>query len=151
MKERFDKFMSELVETNAPLSFFSDFKKIAANVDAIAVKLNQLNYLVGQEDMERAIRNLWNENPKVFSALDILIAVRATDRKKTIDKYGKTRLIEEFFQTPEGVIEYIEGTGLKRYSRINKYITWWIMSLALKQVSIPMPAKIEADILWNSG
>lgn len=59
MKERFDKFMSELVETNAPLSFFSDFKKIAANVDAIAVKLNQLNYLVGQEDMERAIRNLW--------------------------------------------------------------------------------------------
>lgn len=96
MKERFDKFMSELVETNAPLSFFSDFKKIAANVDAIAVKLNQLNYLVGQEDMERAIRNLWNENPKVFSALDILIAVRATDRKKTIDKYGKTRLIEEF-------------------------------------------------------
>ena len=98
MKERFDKFMSELVETNAPLSFFSDFKKIAANVDAIAVKLNQLNYLVGQEDMERAIRNLWNENPKVFSALDILIAVRATDRKKTIDKYGKTRLIEEFFQ-----------------------------------------------------
>lgn len=47
MKERFDKFMSELVETNAPLSFFSDFKKIAANVDAIAVKLNQLNYLVG--------------------------------------------------------------------------------------------------------
>lgn len=65
MKERFDKFMSELVETNAPLSFFSDFKKIAANVDAIAVKLNQLNYLVGQEDMERAIRNLWNENPKV--------------------------------------------------------------------------------------
>lgn len=28
MKERFDKFMSELVETNAPLSFFSDFKKI---------------------------------------------------------------------------------------------------------------------------
>ena len=114
MKERFDKFMSELVETNAPLSFFSDFKKIAANVDAIAVKLNQLNYLVGQEDMERAIRNLWNENPKVFSALDILIAVRATDRKKTIDKYGKTRLIEEFFQTPEGVIEYIEGTGLKK-------------------------------------
>ncbi|MEI2986751.1 MAG: DpnII family type II restriction endonuclease [Alistipes inops] len=33
---------------------------MAANVDAIAVKLNQLNYFVGQEDMERAIRNLWN-------------------------------------------------------------------------------------------
>ena len=86
MKERFDKFMSELVETNAPLSFFSDFKKIAANVDAIAVKLNQLNYLVGQEDMERAIRNLWNENPKVFSALDCRTCHRQEKNDRQIRK-----------------------------------------------------------------
>ena len=61
-KEQFETFISQLKETNATLDFFCDFKKISANVDKIAMKLNQLNYLIGQNDMESAIRNLWQEN-----------------------------------------------------------------------------------------
>ena len=79
-EEEFKVFMSQLIETNAPLSFFSDFEKITANVDAISIKLNQLNYLVGKDNMEEAVCRLWDENPKVFSVLDILIAVRASDK-----------------------------------------------------------------------
>lgn len=112
-KKQFEIFLSQLKETNATLDFFCDFDKISKNVDKISIKLNQLNYLIGQNDIEAAIRNLWNENPKVFSVLDILIAVRTSDNKKAINKKGDVQLIENFFKTPEGVIEYIKGTGLQ--------------------------------------
>lgn len=121
-EEEFKTFMSQLIETNAPLSFFSDFEKITANVDAISIKLNQLNYLVGKDNMEEAVRRLWDENPKVFSVLDILIAVRASDKKKAIARSGQIQLIENFFKTPEGVIEYLEDTGLKQVLQ-DKHVT----------------------------
>ena len=121
-EEEFKAFMSQLIETNAPLSFFSDFEKITANVDAISIKLNQLNYLVGKDNMEEAVRRLWDENPKVFSVLDILIAVRASDKKKAIARNGQIQLIENFFKTPEGVIEYLEDTGLKQVLQ-DKHVT----------------------------
>lgn len=57
-KEQFDIFMSQLKETNATLDFFCDFKKINSNVETIAIKLNQLNYLMGQEDLDGAIHRL---------------------------------------------------------------------------------------------
>ena len=104
--------MSQLVETNATLDFFTDFNKISTNVNGIAIKLNQLNYLIGKSDIDTAIRELWAENPKVFNVLDILIAVRKKDRKKAINSAAKIQLIEKFFTSVEGVIEYIDITGL---------------------------------------
>lgn len=104
--------MSQLKETNATLDFYCDFKKISGNVDSIAIKLNQLNYLIGQDDLDGAIRRLWNENPKVFSILDILIAVRTSDKKKAILADGTVKLISNFFNDVESVIEYIHATGL---------------------------------------
>lgn len=114
--------MSQLIETNATLDFFANFDKISSNVDTISIKLNQLNYLIGKEDMEMAVRRLWNENSKVFSVLDILIAIRTSDRKKVIARNGQIQLIENFFNSPEGVIEYLEDTGLKLVFQ-NKQIT----------------------------
>jgi type II restriction enzyme len=111
-KEQFDIFMSQLKETNATLDFYCDFKKINNNVEAIAIKLNQLNYLIGQEDLDGAIRKLWDENPKVFSIMDILIAVRKKENKKVIMEDGSMKLISHFFDDVEGVIDYIHGTGL---------------------------------------
>ena len=111
-KEQFDIFMSQLKETNATLDFYCDFKKINSNVESIAIKLNQLNYLIGQEDLDGAIRRLWNENPKVFNIMDILIAVRKKEKKKAILEDGSVQLISRFFDTVDGVIDYIHGTGL---------------------------------------
>lgn len=111
-KEQFELFMSQLKETNATLGFYCDFNKINSNVEAIAIKLNQLNYLIGQEDLDGAIRRLWLENPKVFSILDILIAVRTSDNKKAILEDGRVELIRKLFEDVDGVIAYIHGTGL---------------------------------------
>ena len=111
-KEQFNIFMSQLKVTNATLDFYCDVKKINENVDDIAIKLNQLNYLIGQEDLDGAIRKLWDENPNVFSIMDILIAVRRKDKKKAIMRDGSTKLISQLFDDVESVIEYIHGTGL---------------------------------------
>ena len=111
-KEEFEIFMSQLKETNATLGFYCDFKKINSNVEAIAIKLNQLNYLIGQDDLDAAIRRLWEDNQKVFSVLDILIAVRTADNKKAILEDGRVELISRMFDSVDGVIEYIHGTGL---------------------------------------
>lgn len=112
-REQFDAFMAQLQETNATLSFYSDFRKIAANVSVIEVHLNSLNYLIGKEDIEDAIRTLWEIAPKSFSVLEILIAVRHEDHKKVLDPKGKARALSDYFTNPEDIIEYVRGTGLK--------------------------------------
>ena len=58
MKEQFKIFLSQLSETNATLDYFTDFEKVIRNVSKIAIKLNQLNYLIGKEDLEKAINDL---------------------------------------------------------------------------------------------
>ena len=46
MNKDFDKFMSQLQETNQTLDFFCDFDKIAANVENIKLSLCMLNSLI---------------------------------------------------------------------------------------------------------
>lgn len=120
-KQQFDTFTSQLKETNTTLGFYCDFEKINNNVDAISIKLNQLNYLIGKEDLDAAIRRLWEENKNVFSILEILIAVRTSDKKKAIMADGNVKLINSLFDSVDGVIEYIHATGLDEVFR-NKQI-----------------------------
>lgn len=120
-KKQFDVFISQLKETNATLGFYCDFEKINTNVDAISLKLNQLNYLIGQNDIDAAIRRLWNENKGTFSVLEILIAIRTSDKKKAIMSDGNVRPINSLFENVEGVIEYVHSTGLDKVFR-NKQI-----------------------------
>lgn len=120
-REQFESFMSQLKETNTTLDFYCDFEKINNNVESISIKLNQLNYLIGQDDIDAAIRRLWEENSSVFNILEILIAVRTSDKKKAIMSDGNIKLINTLFESAEGVIEYIHGTGLDKVFK-NKQI-----------------------------
>lgn len=106
--------MKPLKETHFSLKDYVDFPKVAENVEAISIKLNQLNYLIGQDDMAAAVKRLWNENSKVFSVLDILIAVRKKDKKKACDSLGKTHLISDYFTSPEQVTIFLNETGLTK-------------------------------------
>ena len=65
-KEQFDIFMSQLLETNATLGFYCDFNKIKKNVSDIEISLNMLNYLLGQQDLNSAVKSLWERDKKVF-------------------------------------------------------------------------------------
>ena len=112
MADRFNDFMKPLKETHFSLKDYVDFPKVTANVEAISIKLNQLNYLIGQEDMAKAVERLWEENPKVFSVLDILIAVRTKDKKKAIDENGNIHFVSDYFTSPEQVTKFLNDTGL---------------------------------------
>lgn len=122
MQEQFQTFLSQLSETNATLDYFTDFGKIVTNINKISIKLNQLNYLIGKEDLGKAIVELYQENPKVFEVLDILIAVRKKDKKKIIHSSGEIMLLDKFFDSPATILEYVECTGLSDIFK-NKNVT----------------------------
>ncbi len=116
-KKDFELFMSQLKKTNATLAFYSDFKKIAKNVNDIAISLNMLNFLLGKDNLREAVEALWERDKKVFEVMDILIATRKTDKKKFFDENGDFRLVHSLFQSVDGIMEFLEGTGLAKIFR----------------------------------
>jgi len=122
MSEQFETFISQLSETNATLDYFTDFEKIKSNICKISIKLNQLNYLIGKEDLKLAIEELFEENAKVFEVLDILIAVRKNKNAKTFNREGEIVQLDTYFETSDKIYEFIEDTGLGEVFR-NKNIT----------------------------
>lgn len=109
----FKTFLSQLKETNATLGVFCDFDKIKKHVEDVEISLNTLNFLIGQQDMESAIRKLWDRNKVCFEDLEILIAVRKNSGKKVIDEEGNIQLIKHYFESVDGVIAFIKDTGLQ--------------------------------------
>ncbi len=122
MSERFNTFISQLSETNATLDYFTDFGKVRSNISKISIKLNQLNYLIGKEDLKIAIEELFEENAKVFKVLDILIAVRKNKNTKTFNREGDIVQLDSYFENSDKVYEFIEDSGLGEIFR-NKDIT----------------------------
>lgn len=112
MKKDFKQFMSQLAETNATLDFYTDFSKIRENVRSIEIKLNTLNYLIGKTDFDAAVKELWDNDNRVFSVLDILIATRKKQRKKYLDDMGKPHLVHELLNSYKGVLKFLKETGV---------------------------------------
>ena len=112
MKKDFKQFMSQLAETNATLDFYTDFSKIRENVRSIEIKLNTLNYLIGKTDFDAAVKELWDNDNRVFSVLDILIDTRKKQRKKYLDDMGKPHLVHELLNSYKGVLKFLKETGV---------------------------------------
>lgn len=108
----FDTFIEQLSETNSTLESFVDFDKVKTNTNKITIKLNQLNYLLGKDDLESSVNELFAENPACFSALNILIALR--DNRLTIDKTGRFKNLNDYFSSPSAIYEYLVETGLAK-------------------------------------
>ncbi|MBR2195204.1 MAG: type II restriction endonuclease [Salinivirgaceae bacterium] len=116
-QKQFEMFMSQLKETNATLDFYCDFPKIARNVADISISLNMLNYLLGKQNLREAVEALWARDPKVFDVMDILIATRKKDNKMFFDELGQFRTIHSLFESVDGVMGFLEGTGLANVFR----------------------------------
>lgn len=112
MAKDFNKFMSQLQETNQTLDFFCDFTKIADNVDNIKLSLCMLNSLIGAPDMRKAVETIWKRDKSAFNVMDILIAVRSEGKKKVIDSLGNCIVLDSLFTSVDGVVEYLNDTGL---------------------------------------
>lgn len=112
MLKEFDKFMSQLKETNQSLDFFCDFEKISQNVEDIRLSLCMLNSLIGATDLRKSVETIWKRDCHAFSVMDILIAVRSRDKKKIIDSIGNCVPLESMFTSVDGVMKFLQDTGL---------------------------------------
>lgn len=110
MEKDFEKFMSQLKVTNRTLDFFCDFGKIKQNVDNIRLSLNMLNSLIGSSDLRKSVETIWNRDKTAFDVLPILIAVRSGS--ECIIHNGNVVELREVYQSVDGVMEYLEKTGL---------------------------------------
>lgn len=111
-KENFSVFFDNITEIKIGLDYYTDFKKVINNVNTISLRLTQLNYLVGQKDMRKAVEEVWEENPKAFSVMGILVAVRKKQNKKAWGRDGSERLVYNYFDSVDHIMEFIEDSGL---------------------------------------
>lgn len=114
------KFISELKETNATLPFYSEFEKIEQNVAEISYSLNTLNYLIGKDDIAKAVHDIWERDPIAFDVMDILIATRRRDNKMFLNLNNLPQPIHTLFTSEEGVVQFLEETGLASLFRRKK-------------------------------
>ena len=111
-KEQFDLFISQLQETNQTLDFFCDFDKILQHVEEIKLSLCMLNSLIGASDLRKSVEAIWKRDKSAFDVMDILIAVRSEGKKKIIDSLGRCIVLDTLFNSVDGVMEFLENTGL---------------------------------------
>ena len=116
------KFLGQLTETNSTLDSFVDYKKIQNYVDKISIKLNQLNYLIGKENLLASIEKLFAENPSTFNVLEILIAVRERHKKYVLDVSGKLISLKSYYESPKQIYLFLKESGLAEIF-YNKKIT----------------------------
>ena len=117
--------MSQLQETNQTLDFFCDFDKIESNVNDIKLSLCMLNSLIGTTDLRKSVETIWNRDRTAFNVMDILIAVRSGGKKVILDSSGQSVILDSLFTSVDGVIEYLERTGLAdilRQKKINDLV-----------------------------
>lgn len=160
MNKYFNKFMSQLQETNQTLDFFCDFDKIAANVDNIKLSLCMLNSLIGTTDLRKSVETIWKRDSSAFSIMDILIAVRSGGKKVVLNSSGGSIIIDRLFTSVDGVMEYLEGTGLAdlfRKKKINDLVDYvfgietGLDSNARKNRSGHVMEGMVANILSDNG
>lgn len=119
-ENEFNEFMAQLKETNQTLDFFCDFDKISQNVRNIEISLNMLNYLIGKPNLREAVEDIWQRDKSAFNVMDILIAVRDDGKKMVIDSLGDCVLLKSLFTSVDGVIEFLENTGLAELFKNNR-------------------------------
>ena len=120
MDKDFDFFMSQLMETNQTLAFFCDFQKIESNVDDVRLSLCMLNSLIGAKDLRKSVETIWKRDRTAFDVMGILIAVRDDGKRKVLNRLGESIPLDHFFESAEGVLEFLEDTGLADLFREGK-------------------------------
>ncbi len=106
----FETFLQQLSTTNYTLETLVDFNKVSTNVEKISMKLNQLNYLIGKEDIDQAVKRLYQENKNCFTVLKILVAVR--ENKQVLSSTNEVLFLDNYFISENKIMEYLHQTGL---------------------------------------
>ncbi len=111
----FDIFLQSLKTSNRTLGFFTDWQKCLKNRNEISIALNHLNLLLGKgaQELKSCVKFLFEEYPKAFNVLNILIAVRNKD-EVALDADGNFYPLYSYFENDEKVYQFICQTGLEQ-------------------------------------
>ncbi len=109
----FDTFLQSLKISNRALGFFVDWQKCLNDKNEISIALNYLNFLLGKstQELKSCVKSLFEEYPKAFNVLNILIAVRNKD-EVALDANGNFYPLCSYFESDEKVYQFICQTGL---------------------------------------
>lgn len=88
MKNRdFNVWLAYLKKSISDYNYYTDFKKVYANVDEIKFELNMLNSLIGSKTIEADFEKLLTKYPEVLKCIPILLAVRS-EEIEAVDEDG---------------------------------------------------------------
>lgn len=79
-----------------------------------------LNSLIGASDLRKSVETIWKRDRSAFNVMDILIAVRSEGKKKVLDSLGQCVVLDSLFKSVDGVMEFLEDTGLAEIFRSKK-------------------------------
>ena len=79
-----------------------------------------LNSMIGTDDLRKSVETIWNRDKTAFNVMDILIAVRSEGKKKVLDKLGRCVILDSLFESVDGVMEFLESTGLAEIFKSKK-------------------------------
>ena len=63
-------------------------------------------------DLRKSVEVIWKRDKSAFGVMDILIAVRSEGKKKVLDNLGRCVVLDTLFNSVDGVMEFLENTGL---------------------------------------
>ncbi|WP_104758006.1 type II restriction endonuclease [Helicobacter salomonis] len=109
----FATFMQTLKKTNRALDFFVDWDKCLFRRDQVRLCLHHLNFLLGvkAQDLPQKVAFLFQEYPKAFQVLPLLLAVRNAQEIVLTPAQQEVSL-DSYTQNPEGICAFLAESGL---------------------------------------
>ena len=177
MMRDFDFWLAQMRKSINTYSFYVDFDKVYANVEAMKIELNILNSLIGSQNVEKDIRFIFEKYPETLKCIPTLLAVRQneiyaqdeegaflfnfTKPNYTIDEYimfmrktGLLNLISEHIVN--NLVDYALGieTGLDSNGRKNRggHQMENLVELYLKKANVEYYKEMyltEVESKWN--
>lgn len=109
----FDSFLKSLMPTNLKLNACVDWKKCLKNKNQISISLNHLNFLLrkDRDEIKGCIEELYQQFPKAFKALPILLAIRNTS-EIFLDESNYSKSLQTYLQDQDSIFSFICQSGL---------------------------------------
>ncbi|AXP09343.1 type II restriction endonuclease [Campylobacter hepaticus] len=115
-KLTFNGFIDKPQPTNTYLGFYIDWEKCLKNKDKIEMALNYLNLLLKakKKQLQRKIKTLFKEYPKVFNILPLLITIKNAANNKLFNSQGQICVMSSCLKTPYKIYKFIHQSKLSK-------------------------------------
>jgi type II restriction enzyme len=112
MKRNFDVWFGTFRESIADYSYYTNFPKVYANIDAIKIELNILNSLLGSKTVVKDFIHLTQRFPETLKCIPLLLAIRQMEITATDEGGTFTYNFAHSEHSTEQYVVFMEKTGL---------------------------------------